>query len=286
MIARHDLASAVWWNLLLITTGSLVFALGVNAIVVHHSFINGGIFGTSLLIFYETNLLSPGILYALINIPFFLLGYFKMSGRFVLYSLFSVAATSLFTQLIDVNLNIGNQIYAAIAGGVATGFGVGITLHSLGSTGGLDVLAILCHRKFNTSIGKFYFVYNAVLFVVAAGRLHIDLVIASILMVFISTTTIDYVLSMFSQRKMVLIISKRPDEITAIILNELHRGATIIDARGAYTGSKKKMILTITNNMLLKRLEEAVFTVDPEAMFIVENTFSVIGSGFSKRKVY
>ena len=46
------------------------------------------------------------------------------------------------------------------------------------------------------------------------------------------------------------------------------------------------MILTITNNMLLKRLEEAVFSVDPEAMFIVENTFSVIGSGFSKRKVY
>ena len=286
MTNRHDLSSSVWWNLLLIIVGSAVFAFGVNAVIVRHHFINGGIFGTALLVFYQTRLLSPGLLYALINIPFFLLGYFKMSGRFVLYSLCSVVATTLFTQLITIDLHIGNQIYAAIAGGIITGFGVGITLHSLGSTGGLDVLAILCHQKFNTSIGKFYFCYNAVLFLVASQQLHIDLVIASMLMVFISSTTIDYVLSMFSQQKMVFIISKKPEAITAVILNELHKGATIIDGRGAYTQAEKKLILTVTNNMLLKRLEEAVFSIDPQAMFIVGTTFRVIGLGFSKRKVY
>ncbi len=286
MFNRHDFASSPWWNLLLITIGAFVFSFGVKSIIVHHNFINGGIFGTSLLIFYKTSLLSPGILYALINIPFFLLGYFKMSGRFVLYSLFSVAMTSLFTQFMNIDLHIGNQIYAAIAGGVITGFGVGITLQSLGSTGGLDVLAILCHQKYNTSIGKFYFCYNAVLFLVAAGQLHIDLVIASIMMVFISSTTIDYVLSMFSQQKMVFIISDHAEEITEIIISDLHKGATILDGRGAYTNAPKKLILTVTNNVLLKRLEEAVFAIDPHAMFIVENTFRVIGLGFSKRKVY
>jgi uncharacterized membrane-anchored protein YitT (DUF2179 family) len=286
MFNRHDFASSPWWNLLLITLGAFVFSFGVKSIIVHHNFINGGIFGTSLLIFYKTNLLSPGILYALINIPFFLLGYFKMSGRFVLYSLFSVAMTSLFTQFLNTDLQVENQIYAAIAGGVITGFGVGITLHSLGSTGGLDVLAILFHQKYNTSIGKFYFCYNAVLFTIAASQLHIDLVIASVLMVFISSTTIDYVLSMFSQQKMVFIISNRSEEITQIIINDLKKGATILNARGAYTNAEKQLILTVTNNMLLKRLEESVFTIDPDAMFIVENTFRVIGLGFSKRKVY
>ncbi len=270
----------------MITIGALVFAFGVKSIIVHHQFINGGIFGTALLIFYKTNLLSPGILYALINVPFFILGYIKMSGRFVLYSLCSVAMTTLFTQLINADLHIENQLYAAIAGGVITGFGVGITLHSLGSTGGLDVAAILCHQKYSMSIGKFYFCYNAVLFLIAASYLHIDLIIASIMMVFISSTTIDYVLSMFSQRKMVLIISNQAEEITRRILDEFHRGATILEGRGAYTNSAKQVILTITSSMMLKRLEEAVFTIDPGAMFIVENTFAVIGTGFSKRKVY
>ena len=136
------------------------------------------------------------------------------------------------------------------------------------------------------SIGKFYFCYNAFLFLVASSQLHVDLVIASIMMVFITSTTIDYVLSMFSQRKMVFIISSHSDEITKRILEDLNKGATILEGRGAYTKSPKNVILTITNNMMLKRLEEVVFSIDPDAMFIVENTFSVIGYGFSKRKTY
>ncbi|MFA5515291.1 MAG: DUF2179 domain-containing protein [Desulfuromonadales bacterium] len=46
------------------------------------------------------------------------------------------------------------------------------------------------------------------------------------------------------------------------------------------------MLLTVINNIQLKRLEEIVFTEDPDALFIVENTFTVIGSTFSRRKIY
>jgi uncharacterized membrane-anchored protein YitT (DUF2179 family) len=46
------------------------------------------------------------------------------------------------------------------------------------------------------------------------------------------------------------------------------------------------MLMTITNNLQLKRLEEKVFTIDPGALFIVENSFNVIGSNFGKRKMY
>ena len=44
--------------------------------------------------------------------------------------------------------------------------------------------------------------------------------------------------------------------------------------------------MTVINNIQLKRLEEIVFTKDEEALFIVENTFNVIGASFSKRKIY
>jgi uncharacterized membrane-anchored protein YitT (DUF2179 family) len=46
------------------------------------------------------------------------------------------------------------------------------------------------------------------------------------------------------------------------------------------------VLLAVINNIQLKRLEELVFTRDPHALMIVENTFTVLGSTFSKRKIY
>ncbi len=69
-------------------------------------------------------------------------------------------------------------------------------------------------------------------------------------------------------------------------MDELHRGVTILNAKGGFTGQEKSVLLTVVHNYQLKRLEDAVFSVDPNAFFIVENTFNVLGSGFSKRKIY
>jgi uncharacterized membrane-anchored protein YitT (DUF2179 family) len=91
---------------------------------------------------------------------------------------------------------------------------------------------------------------------------------------------------MFNQRKMVIIISDRSDSIAKAIFEKLNRGSTFLFGRGAYTGRRKKVIMTVVNNYQLKRLEEAVFNVDSDAFFITENTFNVIGKGFSRRKLY
>ncbi len=69
-------------------------------------------------------------------------------------------------------------------------------------------------------------------------------------------------------------------------MNDLHLGATFIKGRGAYSGRHKEILMAITNNIQLKRMEEKVFSIDPDALFIVENSFDVIGSSFRKRKIY
>ena len=97
---------------------------------------------------------------------------------------------------------------------------------------------------------------------------------------------LDYFLGIFNQRKMVMVISEKPDLIAAGVNKKLNRGATLLDGKGAFTGKKKQVIMTVVNNYQLKRLEEIVFTVDPDAFMITENTFNVLGKGFSKRKIY
>lgn len=281
-----DLAYSPGWNIFLLTAGALVFALGTKGVVVRQGFITGGVFGTALLLTYATKLFSAGVWFFLLNVPLFVVSWVFVSRRFFFYSLYAMVLTSVAYELLPVDLGIQHQIYAAVAGGVLCGAGAGIMLRSLGSGGGLDVVAVILNRKFGLGVGRFFFAYNAVLFLLTLTRLPVDLVIASLILVFISSNVVDYVLALFSQRKVVMVISEHNEAIARIILDDLKRGATFLEGCGAFTGSQKRILLTVINNIQLKRLEEIVFTTDPQALFIVENTFSVLGGDFARRKLY
>ncbi|MBI9075124.1 MAG: YitT family protein [Desulfatibacillum sp.] len=284
--AAPDWTFSSWaWNILLITVGTIVMALGLKAIAAPHNFVSGGIFGTALLFNYATGLVSPGFGFFLLNIPLFILGWIYVSRRFIFYTAYAVVVATLAFEYVPWDFHIKQQIYAAIACGGINGAGCGLVLRSLGSNGGLDIMAVILNQKFNLGIGKFYFAFNLVLFSIASIFLDIDQIMASIIVVFVTSVVLDYVLSMFNQRKLVLIISKENAQIADTII-DMGLGATYLKGKGAYSGEEKDIIMTITNNVRLKRLEEIVFCADPQAIFIVENTFNVLGTGFSKRKIY
>jgi len=284
-LSLKNLAYTPLWNIILIVTGSTLFAFGAKAVVFEQGLITGGLFGASLLLYYWTDILSPGTWSVLLNLPLFVLALFFISRRFLIYSLLSVVTVAVSYEIIQFELGITQQFYAALAGGVICGGGSGIILRSLGSGGGLDVIAIILHRKYNIGIGKFYLFFNVALFSFSLTQLSIDLFIASVIFVAVSSVSLDYVLSMFSQRKLAYIISRENAQIAQALLE---RGwqATIIKAKGAYSGKDQDILMTITNNLCLKQLEEMVFTVDQNALFVVENTFNVLGSVFGKRKQY
>ncbi len=83
-----------------------------------------------------------------------------------------------------------------------------------------------------------------------------------------------------------MIVSEKPGEIADQVMAHLKIGATSLPAVGTYHKKEKAVLMVVINNIQLKRLEEIVFSIDEYALFIVENTFSVLGSTFSKRKIY
>ncbi len=274
------------WNLFLLTAGSIIFVLGVNGIVIHQKFITGGVYGACLLLYYKTHLLTPGYWYFFVNIPLCILGWLFVSKRFVLYSIYAVLVITVASELIKVNFGIHQQIYAAIAGGFLCGAGGGVVLRSLGSAGGLDIVSVALNKYYNLGIGKISFIFNCILFSLLISTYGADIFIASIILVFVASSSLDYSLSLFNQRKVVYVVSDRTQEMADVVTKELKLGATFIKAKGAYSGKDKDILMTITNNIQLKRLEEAVFMVDNHALFIVENSYDVIGSTFGKRKIY
>ncbi len=277
---------SVAWNLLLITVGSAIFAISLKSMATPHQFVPGGTFGLASLIYYQAGWLEPGTLNLLLNIPICIFGYYKISKRFVLYSLYSTVLSSLLFSFTNFTIPINNQLYAAIAAGAICGFGAGIVLRSVGSCGGTDVIAVFILQKYNIGIGKTFFIYNMFLYAITITYMPIDIVIASMIMVFMTSATIEYTLSLFNQRKVAFIISDESESIAERIMNEMGRGATMLKGYGAYTKAERNVLMSVINNIQLKKMEEIVFTTDPNALFIVENTFSVLGTGFGKRKKY
>jgi uncharacterized membrane-anchored protein YitT (DUF2179 family) len=282
----HRIISSILWNLLLITTGAFLFGLGLKAIAIPHKFVTGGISGLSLLLYYVSGSLSPGVWYLVVNIPVFLVGWIFISKRFFFYSLYGMFAVSLSIEWISIAVPIHEPILAVLAGGILMGIGSGIVLHSLGSSGGLDIIGIILDQKFSLRMGTFFLSFNMLLFCFGFTFLETDLVLYSIFMSYVMSQTLNYVLSVSNHRKMVIIISDFNDRIAKDIQTRLKRGVTFLSGTGAYSESPKKIILTVVHNYQLKRLEEAALTVDPNAFIIKENTFNVLGRGFSRRKVY
>lgn len=277
---------SIFWNCGLIVIGSFIQTIALKAVAIPHQFVPGGLFGVASLIYYLDGWLNPGLLYLLLNIPMFILGYLLISKRFLGYSAVAMLSVTLFYQLVDFQFTISNQLYSALVFGVLLGAGAGMVLRSLGSNGGLDVIAVILNQKYNIGIGKVYFAFNLILFSLSFTILENDLVIASMISVFVCSLTIDYCLSMFNQRKMVFIVSEQPEEIADRVMTSLKIGTTMMPAVGAYKKQRRTVLMIVINNIQLKRLEEIVFTADEYALFIVENTFSVLGSTFSRRKIY
>lgn len=283
---RLDCTYSVWWNLLLISAGSFLVAVGIKSLAIPHEFIPGGIFGLASLIYYSFGWLDPGWLFMLLNVPLFILAWVKVSRRFFYYSAYATAVTTLFYDMFTIPIPVNNELYAAVACGIITGFGSGVVLRSLGSNGGLDVLAVYLYQRYNIGIGKMYLGFNATLFAISMIRLPLDIIIASLILTFIAATVVDQTISLFNQRKVVFIISDNAEAISNEILTTLKQSATFLKGFGAYKRQEKNVLMTVINNVQLKKLEEITFCHDQYALFIVENTFSVLGSSFSKRKIY
>lgn len=280
------LTYSVPWNIFLITMGSAIIAIALKGIAFKHAFIPGGIFGVSSLLYFASGIGRISIWYLLFNIPLFLVAWKFISKRFLLYSLYAMLFFTGIYAVLDVDFQIHDQLYAAVTCGVLSGLGAGIVLRSLGSNGGLDVMGVLFYQKFNIGLGRFYFFFNAVLYAFSFVFFENDLVIASMIMLFCTSFAMEYALSVFSQRKVVLIISEKPKEISSEVNQQFNMGSTLLNGVGGYSGAPKQVVLTVINNIQLKRLEEIVFTIDPAALFIAENTFSVIGSNLARRKIY
>ena len=271
----------LWLPTLSIVLGALMWSISINGILVHHEFISGGISGLALLIHYLIPKLSIGLMVFLINIPLFIMGWTMISGKFFFFSLLGMFSFSLFlTFTTSFHITVANPLLAAVFAGVISGCGSGLIFRSGGSGGGTGIIAMVLNRRLSVRVGIVSSLFNSIPLVLGAFLINLDAALYSIIYVFVSGSVMDRILASFSERRSVFIISAHSFEISQQILNKLHRGATLLTGRGAYTQSPLEIIYSVISLFELAKMKDMVTAIDPKAFLIINETQEVIGKGF------
>jgi uncharacterized membrane-anchored protein YitT (DUF2179 family) len=275
------------FNLFLLTTGGCIFAIGLNGILIPRQFLSGGVIGVALIAHYLIPRFNTGFIYFLLNIPLIFVGWFCVSRKFILYTTYGMIVYSLAAAFIAPRFPpIENPILAAVLAGIICGLGVGVTLRSQGSGGGLDIVAVYLHKKLQLRMGWTSFLGNTLILAVGAYFLGLEPALYSFVYVYTSGRVVDSVITGFNQRKSIMIISDASQVIAEHILAELNRGVTFLKGTGAYTGEHKEVIFTIITLTELAKMKEMVFDLDPNAFMVVNDTLEVFGKRHGTRKVY
>ena len=267
----------VLWNLLLISVGSVLCAVAIKGVIIPKEFLTGGVTGLALLVHRLLPSLPVGIIYLILNIPLFVVGWLFVGRRFFFYSLAGVVIFSMALILPSKVLQIQDMILAALSAGIISGVGSGIILKSLGSAGGLDILSIILFKKYSMRPGSIVFAFNALLMTGAALYIPLDKVLYTLIFMFVTSYFVNLVVTGLSQRKAIMIISPQWKAISREIMDKLQRGVTVVRGEGGYTGSEIHILYSVITFSELSRFKEVIKKIDPEAFVVVTETLEVMG---------
>jgi uncharacterized membrane-anchored protein YitT (DUF2179 family) len=281
--SRMKPAIEVVWNLVLISLGSALCSTAINGILIPHKFFSAGFTGVALIIHYIFPYLSVAVIYLILNVPVFALGWMYIGRRFFI---FSIAGTFIFIGTlawIHIPLPVHDKMLGAILAGIIAGVGSGIILRSLGSAGGLDILSIIFLKRFSIRLGSTILAFNSLILLAGAVLFSLEEALYTLIYIFVSSYIVNFVVTGLSQRKAVYIISPRWEEISHEIMRKIQRGVTVIKGQGGYTGRDEQILYTVISFRELPQLKQLIRGVDPSAFVVVTDTLEVMGQGIGNQ---
>ena len=200
-----------------------------------------------------------------------------------LYSVAGMILFSLATAVIHMSIPVHDKMLAAIFAGIISGAGGGIILRSLGSAGGMDILSIILLKRFSIRLGTSILALNALILGFAAYVFSLQDALYTLIFLFVSTQVLNVFVFGLSQRKTVYIISPHWEDIYRGIIDKIHRGVTILNGRGGYTGQNVQMLFTVISHQELPRLKKLISDIDNEAFVVVGDTLETMGGGIGNQ---
>lgn len=266
----------------MITVGSIMFAVAISLFLDPNNLAPGGVTGIAIIVNHYVNL-STGTIALLINIPIMLAGVWKFGIKFFISTIIATCMGSLFIDLFaPIGALTDDRLLCAVIGGALIGISLGLIFKAGATTGGTDVIARLLKLKFpHVETGTLFIMVDSMI-VAASAIAFRDLEIAMYagICVFITGKVFDVVLYGAAGAKLIFVISDKEEEIAKRFMTDLDSGVTYVHGIGAYTDSKKRIIMCALKKQLLPKAEDIVKDIDLNAFIIITSANEIVGEGY------
>ena len=267
---------------------AVMAALNYQLFVFPNKFAPAGLNGICTMIQYITGI-SVGYMSLLINIPLAVFVYLKVSKSLAMRSMFYVAVFSVMLVVLEkVDLsqfayyteNGTSTILGPLAAGIIFGAGYSVLVQGSANSGGTDFVAAIIH-KYRPEMNMFYIIFALNVTVAVSSYFvydyQIEPVLLCILYSFMSSTVSDRMTKSGRAAVRFEIITDYPEEIGQKIIQKLRHSATVVPARGMYSGKEVNMLICVVNKGQMAKLADIIRSY-PHTFAIMSSVNEVVGN--------
>jgi uncharacterized membrane-anchored protein YitT (DUF2179 family) len=265
------------------------YCIGWVIFLLPNDITTGGVPGISSILYWGLGI-PVQVSYFIINAILLMVALRVLGWRFCVKTVFAVSLLTLFLSAIT---NVGKEIHlladepfmASIIGAIFCGSGVGLGLAFNGSTGGTDIVAAIVNKYHDISLGKVILICDIIIITSSYLVFHDwEKVIYGYVVLCVTAFCIDQVVNSRRSSVQFFIISNHYEEIAKRINMEPHRGVTVLNAQGFYSGHDVKMLFVLAKKSQSVQIFHIINEVDPHAFVSQSRVIGVYGEGFDHFK--
>ena len=212
----------------------------------------------------------------ILNVVLLIIGFFTCGREFGVKTVYTSVMLPLFLGLFEIIFpNFGSmtdsQELDVLCYILVVSVGLSILFNRNASSGGLDIVAKIMNKYLHMELGKAMSLSGMCVALSAALVYDKKTVVLSILGTYFNGIVLDHFIFDHNIKRRVCIITKKEEELRQFIIHDLHSGATIYEAIGAYNMEKRREIITIVDKGEYQKLMKFINQKDPKAFITVYN---------------
>ena len=212
----------------------------------------------------------------ILNVVLLIIGFFTCGREFGVKTVYTSVMLPLFLGLFEIIFpNFGSmtdsQELDVLCYILVVSVGLSILFNRNASSGGLDIVAKIMNKYLHMELGKAMSLSGMCVALSAALVYDKKTVVLSILGTYFNGIVLDHFIFDNNIKRRVCIITKKEEELRQFIIHDLHSGATIYEAIGAYNMEKRREIITIVDKGEYQKLMKFINQEDPKAFITVDN---------------
>lgn len=263
----------VVWELFTLTAAVAIIAAAVYFFLVPSHASVSSISGLGIIL---TNFipLPLSVITMVLNVVLLIIGFITCGREFGTKTVYTSILLPVFIGIFErIFPNIGSltktQELDVFCYVLVVSVGLSILFNMNASSGGLDIVAKIMNKYLHIELGKAMSLAGMCVALSAALVYDKKTVVLSVLGTYFNGIVVDHFIFGQNLKRRVCIITKYEEELRNFILHELHSGATIYDAIGAYNLDKRHEIITIVDKNEYQRLMNYINNLDPKAFITV-----------------